>query len=187
MSAIAATTIPTQMICIPPILFVGLVDVVVVGVEGGLVRERKVVYLTRSVMTRTGLAREKYFRCKVCSFYPLPSSLSSLLSTHIYTTMTSLSQRLLHTSLPHRLLASKAAVRCISTNPTPSEMALQARNLIRDASNENVAEPTRKFEVNQVSHPLQPINHANIRSTHLTSFTNHHSIPKEAPTLVNPS
>ena len=68
--------------------------------------------------------------------------------------MTSLSQRLLHTSLPHRILAARSGVRCISTNPTQSELALQARNLIRETADENVAEPSRKFEANQVSNLL---------------------------------
>ena len=74
---------------------------------------------------------------------------------HYCTTMTSLSQRLLHTSLPHRL-CTKLGVRSFSVsssnfnqNPTPSDLAHQARLLIQDAP-EAVVEPERKFQANQV-------------------------------------
>lgn len=63
--------------------------------------------------------------------------------------MTSLSQRLLHTSLPHRL-ASRTFVRHASTPPSsgvPDHRAL-ARDLIR--APEEDPNPIRPFESNQV-------------------------------------
>lgn len=122
-------------------------------------------------------------------FLELPLSLLAESTTTTYTTMSSLSQRLLHTSLPHRILAARSGVRCITTNSTQSELALQARNLIRDTADENVAEPTRKFEANQVSpYPICPSTPmTNERSTPRTNSTNHRSIPKEAQIPVNPS
>jgi hypothetical protein len=94
-------------------------------------------------------------------------SLLSLTRCTLYTTlyyiiMTSLSQRLLHTSLPHRLY-TKLGVRSFSVsssnlnqNPTPSDLAHQARLLIQDAP-EAVVEPERKFQANQVCQSLHPL------------------------------
>lgn len=88
----------------------------------------------------------------------------SILYNLRYTNMTSLSQRLLHTSLPHRLY-TQLGVRSFSVssanfnqNPTPSDLAHQARLLIQDAP-EAVVEPERKFQANQVSLSLHLLHH----------------------------
>jgi len=62
--------------------------------------------------------------------------------------MASLSQRLLHTSLPHRM-GPRMAVRYIS-NPTSAQLALSARNLIQSPEDSTTTEPERRFQPNQV-------------------------------------
>ena len=108
---------------------------------------------------------------RLCTWQLIPLESLSLLSltrctlytTLYYTIMTSLSQRLLHTSLPHRIY-TKLGARSFSVsssnfnqNPTPSDLAHQARLLIQDAP-EAVVEPERKFQANQVCSSLYPLN-----------------------------
>ena len=117
-----------------------------------------------------------------------------------YTLMTSLSQRLLHTSLPHRIY-TQLGVRSFSVsssnsnqNPTPSDLAHQARLLIQDAP-EAVVEPERKFQANQVclsthtlfsslcSQLLSPSLHISI---HLPCHIEETDIPDLPPTFILP-